>query len=108
MRQFLRPTMPPRAGWLFGIWALLARPRAGRAVEAAPGGVVRQFLDGPEDCALQRAREQQPPPADVAMLRVRRLLFVDQAPGLIEDLLAGEAGQQGHSDRYGREQQLDH
>jgi hypothetical protein len=56
--------------------------------------VVRQLLDGPEDRSLEGAGEQQPPPADVAMLRVRRLLLVDKAPDLVEELLAHDARQQ--------------
>ena len=61
--------------------------------------MVRQLLYGPEDRSLEGSGEQQPPPADLAMLRVGRLLLVDQAPDLIEDLLAEEAGQQPPADR---------
>src|SRR5918994_663658 len=108
MRRFLRPAWPDFAGALFGIWARLARPAAGGAVKGASGRGVRQLLHGPEDRALEGAGEQQPPPADVPMFRVRRLLLVDQAPDLIEELLAEEACQQPPSDRHGGEEQLRH
>src|SRR5215217_1186344 len=96
------------AGGLLGIRALLARPGSGRAVEAAPRGVVGELLDGPEYGPLEGPREQQPRPADVAMLRVRRLLLIDHAPDLVEHLLAEDAGEQPRGDRQRGEEQLGH
>src|SRR5687768_2792675 len=102
MRRFLRPGMAADVG-LFGIWLLLARPAAGGAVEAAPGGVVGGFLHGAENGSLEGAGEKQPAPADVAVLRVGRLLLVDEPPELVEDLLPHDPCEQTGPDRDGEE-----
>src|SRR5215210_6116468 len=93
---------------LFRIWALFAGPGARGAVEAASRGVVRELLHRPEDRPLDGACEQKPPPGDVAMLRIWRLLLVDNAPDLVENLLAHDAGQQAQGDRHGGEEHLRH
>src|SRR5215210_3011075 len=114
MRRFLRSARPRLRGFspngraLLGIRALLARPGACGAVEAAPRRVVRALLDGAEYGALERAGEQQAAPADVAVLRVRRLLLVYEAPDLVERLLADHAREQPENDRQRGEEHLRH
>src|SRR5919206_440125 len=55
--------------------------------------VIREALDEAEDRALEQQRRDQLRELDLAMLGVRRLLLVDQAPDLLEDLPSDDAGE---------------
>ena len=70
--------------------------------------MIRGFLHGAEYRALNGTGQEQPGPRDVPVLRVGRLLVVNQAPDLIESLLADEPREKPSADRYGDEEQLGH
>src|SRR3954469_18083799 len=91
---------------LLRLGTLFARPRARGVGEGGARAAVDGFLGGAEDCALKRARGGDLGPGGVAVLALGRLLVVDQAPDLLEDLLADEAGQQAGDDAEGCEEEL--
>src|SRR5207249_153299 len=72
----------------FRLGSLLARPGPGQLRERPPRAVVEDAPCGPEDRALERQRREELRPRRLTALRVRRLLLVDQAPDLLEELLA--------------------
>src|SRR4051794_26339567 len=94
----------PWVGWvcpavLLGLGALVARPGAGELREAVPGAVVGEPADEAEDRALEHQRaEQLHEAAGLAVLRVRRLVLVEQAPDLLEDLAPHDAGDEPERD----------
>src|SRR3954452_18383551 len=76
-----------RSGGLLGLGALVARPGAGETRHAVAGAVVGEPAHEPEDRALDHERgEQLHEAAGLAVLRVGRLVLVDEAPDLLEDL----------------------
>src|SRR5215218_7466505 len=87
---------------------LLARPRAGRPRERAPAVMVGGLLHRAEDGPLDRRGDQQLRPVDLPVLGVRRLLVVEQAPDLVEDLPRHEARDQAATDADGDEEDLGH
>jgi acyl-lipid omega-6 desaturase (Delta-12 desaturase) len=104
--ESLVPFPARRAPQLSGIRALVARPLARPAGEAASGGVVEEAPRGAEDRALYQQRQDQLRGRDLAMLRVRRLLFVDQAPHPLEGELRDQPGQQAAENAHGDERDL--
>src|SRR5215218_414584 len=92
------PTTTPREGNSLPFRGLLARPGAGQFRERGAGPMVDQAFDEAEDRPLDEQRRDQLRPGEFAVLGLRRLLFVDQAPDLFEDLLAGDSGDQSQHD----------
>jgi putative thioredoxin len=70
--------------------------------------VVEEAPDGAEDRALERKRREQLCPRCLAVLGIGGLLLVDQAPDLLEGLLADEAGQEAAEDADRDEEDLAH
>src|SRR4051794_26758408 len=91
---------------LLGLGRLLAGPAAGQAGEPAPAAVVDEPAHQPEDRALDQQGGDQLAELDVAVLGVRRLLLVHQAPELLEDLLGDEAREQTAGDAHRHERVL--
>src|SRR4051812_8187009 len=100
-------TDPLREGAaLLGLGRFLARPAAGHAREGVACAVVCRCPGGPEDGPLQGGGQDHLAPGGDPVLGLRRLLVVDQAPHLVEHLLAHEAGKQAAEDAEGDEQEL--
>src|SRR3954452_12849173 len=95
---------PCRALFLLG--TLVARPGAGGVRERDARAAIHGFLRGAEDRALDGRGGDHLGPRRLAVLALGRLLVVDQAPHLLEQLLAEEAGQQAGDDAEGREEEL--
>jgi hypothetical protein len=67
--------------------------------------VIGESPRGSEDRPLQRQRRKHLRQRDLSMLGVWRLLVIDQAPDLLEELLASQTGKEAshHADRYENE-----
>src|SRR3954451_21558820 len=90
---------PPGLRRLLGLGALVARPRAGELGDAMARAVVGEAADEAEDRALDKERRDQlHEAARLAVLRVGRLVLVDQAPDLLEDLAPNDAGNEAEHD----------
>src|SRR5207248_7206403 len=96
----------PLCSRLFGLGLFLAGPASGEPRKGAPRLVIHGRADGAEDRTLERGGEQDLGEGHVAVLRLRRLLVVDHAPGLLEQLLAEEARDQAADDAERDEEQL--
>src|SRR5205085_12701534 len=97
-----------------GLWAQLfrlglffARPGAGERGEGWARLVIHRGPGAPEDAALEDGGQDHLAEARVAVLRVRRLAFVDHPPELLEQLPAREAGDQSADDAERDEEQLE-
>src|SRR3954451_16564833 len=96
-----------RSGGLLGLGTLVARPGAGETRHAVAGPVVGEAAHEPEDRALDHERgEQLHEAAGLAVLRVGRLVLVDEAPDLLEDLAPEDAGGEAEGDAERREDEL--
>src|SRR5438045_166765 len=84
----------------------LAGPRAGGVRERLARLVVDDRSRRLEDRALERGSSRHLAEARLAVLRLGRLLVVDQAPCLIEELLADESGHEPACDADRDEKQL--
>src|SRR4051794_6949077 len=93
-------------GELLLVGLLLARPGARGVGERLTRLVVDDRARALEDGALERRRGHDLAEAGLAMRRLRRLLVVDQAPCLLEQLLADEPGEQAARHAEGNEEKL--
>jgi hypothetical protein len=65
------------------------------------GAVVEVAADEAEDRTFQKQRGCELGELRLPVLGLRRLFVVDQAPHLLEDLLADHAGQKAAENAYG-------
>src|SRR3954452_7385584 len=98
--------MNPEKRRLFGLGLLLARPAAGEVGESLSPSVIHGRARGTEYRSLEGGGGDQLAPRRHPVLGLRGLLFVDQAPDLLEDLLAEKAGDQAADDAEWDEQKL--
>src|SRR5947199_2095733 len=91
---------------LFRVRLFLARPGARDALERLPRAAIHGRARRSEDRAFERRRGEHLAPRGVAVLGLRGLALVDHAPGLLEDLLAQEAGDKAAGDAERDEQEL--
>jgi hypothetical protein len=70
--------------------------------------VIGEPSDGSEYRPLERQRGNHLRQRDLSMLGLGRLLFIDQAPDLLEELLPNQTGKKAsqHTYRYEKEPQL--